>query len=176
VDRAVINSVVEIQRPPVDVFDYVSDHTREPEWNPKMRFVRKLTGGPIGNGTRYEMEFIPGRPMVVSCVQFHRPNCWEVAGDTLGMHVSMGGQITATAAGSQLVFRTEFRARGPMALALPLLRHRMAPELQRDVEAIKAILESPPAVAVGLGHEEELGISEMHATAGASAHREVVPI
>jgi uncharacterized protein YndB with AHSA1/START domain len=155
--RAVIDSVVEVQRPPADVFDYVSDHTREPEWNPKMRFVRKLTDGPIGNGTRYEMEFIPGRPIVVSCVQFDRPNGWEVAGDTLGMQVSMGGQITATATGSQLVFRTEFRAGGPIALALPLLRRRMAPELQRDVEAIKAILESAPAVAVGVGHDRSAG-------------------
>jgi uncharacterized protein YndB with AHSA1/START domain len=150
--RVVIDSIVDIQRPPADVFDYASDHTREPEWNPKMRFVRKLTDGPIGRGTRYEMEFIPGRPMAVTCVRFDRPTGWEVAGDTLGMHVSMGGQITATAAGSHLVFRTEFRAGGLMALAVPVLRRRMGPQLQRDVEAIKEILESTPAVAVGLGY------------------------
>jgi uncharacterized protein YndB with AHSA1/START domain len=140
--KTLIENIVEIDKPPAEVFDYASDHAHEPEWNPKMRLVRKLTDGPVGRGTRYEMEFIPGRPMVVSCVRFDRPNSWEVAGATLGMQVSMGGKITATAAGSQLVFRTEFRAGGPMALALPLLRRRMAPELQRDVEAIKAILES----------------------------------
>ena len=41
--KAVIENIVDIQRPPADVFDYASDHTHELEWNPKMRSVRKLT-------------------------------------------------------------------------------------------------------------------------------------
>jgi len=58
-------------------------------------------------------------------------------------HASLDGRPDH-ADGSRLPLRTEFRAGGPMALALPLLRWRMGPELQRDVETIKAILESGP--------------------------------
>jgi uncharacterized protein YndB with AHSA1/START domain len=143
--NTVIENVVEIDEPPAVVFDYASDHTHEPEWNPKMRSVRKLTDGPIGKGTKYEMEFVPGRPVVVTCVCFDRPDRWEAVGDTLGMHISLGGRVTPTAGGARLVLRTEFQAKGLRALALPLVGNRMKRELQRDVETIKAILESVPA-------------------------------
>ena len=143
--RTVIENVVEIDKPPAVVFDYASDHTHEPEWNPKMRWVRKLTDGPIGKGTRYEMEFVPGRPVVVTCVGFDRPDRWEAVGNTLGMHISLGGQVTPAAGGARLVLRTAFEARGPKALILPFVGRRMRRELQRDVETIKTILESVPA-------------------------------
>ncbi len=72
--KAIIDNVVDIQRPLAKVFDYASDHTHEMEWNPKMRSVRKLTDGAIGRGTRYEMEFVPGRPVAVTCIGFDRPH------------------------------------------------------------------------------------------------------
>ena len=144
--RAVIENVVDIARPPTEVFDYASDHMREPEWNPAMRSIRKLTDGPVGLGTRYEMEFVPGKPMVGTCDRFDRPRSWEVTGRVFGMGVTLGGKVTPTPTGSHLVFRTEFRSNGLRAVALPLIRRRMAPAMQRNVERIKAILESAPAM------------------------------
>ena len=145
--RALIENEVDIRRPAEDVFDYASDHMREPEWNPAIRSIRKLTDGPVGRGTRYEMEFVPGNPMVATCDRFDRPRSWEVSGRVFGMDVTLGGQVTSTASGSHLVFRTEFRSGGFRALALPLIRRRMAPAMQRNDERIKAILESAPAMA-----------------------------
>ncbi len=46
--QTVIENVVQIEKPPAEIFDSASDHTHEPEWNPKVRFVRKLTDGPVG--------------------------------------------------------------------------------------------------------------------------------
>jgi len=143
--KAVIENVVNIERPPVEVFDYASDHTHEMEWNPKMRSVRKLTDGPIGKGTQYEMEFVPGRPVVVTCVEFDRPHRWEAVGNTLGMHISLGGEVTPAAKDSRLTLRTQFEANFPLALTLPLMARRMRREMQRDVDTIKAILESAEA-------------------------------
>jgi uncharacterized protein YndB with AHSA1/START domain len=147
--RALIENVVKIDRPPTVVFDYASDHTHEPEWNPKMRSVRKLTEGPVRKGTRYEMEFVPGRPVVVTCVGFDRPDRWEAVGDTLGMHISLGGQVTPVAGGARLVLQTAFEAHGLKALVLPFVGRRMRRELQRDVETIKSILETAPIAATG---------------------------
>ena len=145
--RALIENEVDISRPAEDVFDYASNHMREPEWNPGMRSIRKLTDGPVGPGTRYEIEFVPGKPMVATCDRFDRPRTWEVSGRVFGMDVALGGQVTPTPSGSHLVFRTEFRSSGLRALALPLIRRRMAPAMQRNVERIKVILESAPAIA-----------------------------
>ena len=145
--KTLIENVVVINKPAADVFDYASDHTHEPEWNPKMRSVRKLTDGPIGKGTMYEMEFVPGHPVVVTCVRFDRPDRWEAVGDTLGMHISLGGRVNPVAGGTRLVLQTSFEAGGLKALALPLVGRRMKRELQRDVETIKGILEAAPAPA-----------------------------
>jgi len=140
--KALIENAVDIGRPVEEVFDYASDHMREPEWNPGMRSIRMLTEGPVGLGTRYEMEFVPGRPMVATCDDFDRPRRWGVSGSVLGMDVTLGGEVTPTASGSHLVFRTVFRSSGLRALVLPLMRRRMAPAMQRNVERIKTILES----------------------------------
>jgi uncharacterized protein YndB with AHSA1/START domain len=56
----VFEAEVDINRPPEEVFDYCSDHHHEPEWNPMMTHIAKLTGGPIGAGTRYAAEFVKG--------------------------------------------------------------------------------------------------------------------
>jgi hypothetical protein len=107
----VVESSADIARSPEDVFDYCSDHTREGEWNVKMKHVRKLTDGPRGLGTRYEMEFVPGRPMVVDCVRFERPTEWQMSGQTMGMRVGWGGQVVATKTGSRLILRMQLQPR-----------------------------------------------------------------
>jgi Polyketide cyclase / dehydrase and lipid transport len=137
----VIEGGADIARSPEDVFDYCSDHTREPEWNVKMKHVRKLTDGPMGLGTRYEMEFVPGRPMVVDCVRFERPTEWQMSGETMGMKVGWGGQVVATKTGSHLVLRMQLQPHGLMRLISPLLRRRMQPDVEHDIGAIKVLLE-----------------------------------
>lgn len=63
---AVIEAAIDIECPAEVVLGYCSDHTHEIEWNPAMRRVAKLTDGPIGVGTRYQMQFRPGRPSSAS--------------------------------------------------------------------------------------------------------------
>jgi polyketide cyclase/dehydrase/lipid transport protein len=141
--QAVIENAIDIKRSQEDVFDYCSDHRHELEWNPKMRFVNKLSDGPNGVGTRYEMGFIPGRPLIAECVSFERPALWKVEGKALGMNVTLGGRVTPADGAAHLVLQTAFEAKGFRALALPLIRRRMWSEFERDVHTIKAILEAP---------------------------------
>ena len=103
---AVIENEIDIKRSPEDVFDYCSDHTHELEWNPKMRLVNKLSDGPVGVGTRYEMEFIPGRPLIAECVRFDRPTAWTVEGKALGMDLSLGGRVTPADGGPPIERRS----------------------------------------------------------------------
>ena len=65
----VVVAEVDIKRSPDDVFDYCSDHRHEPDWNPMMKRIDKLTEGPIGVGTRYSTEFVKGPPMVMECLR-----------------------------------------------------------------------------------------------------------
>lgn len=80
----VVEVEVDLDRPVEVVFDYCSDHRNEIEWNPKMRGVAKLTEGPVGVGTRYEMALLPGRSIVSECVRFEPPTRWAVEGQVYG--------------------------------------------------------------------------------------------
>jgi hypothetical protein len=138
---AVIETAIDIARPAEVVFGYCSDHTNEIEWNPAMRRVAKITDGPVGAGTRYEMEFLPGRPMVAECVRFDPPACWAVAASGSGLRSWFSGRVTPVPAGARLEFRMEIAPRGLLRAALPLLRRRMTRDLARDIALVKARLE-----------------------------------
>jgi hypothetical protein len=159
---AVIEAAIDIQRPAEAVFGYCSDHTNEIEWNPAMRRVAKITDGPVGAGTRYEMEFLPGRPIVGECVRFNPPTCWEVAGSVNGMRSSFAGRVTPAPGGARLGLRMEIETRGLLRAALPLLRRRMPRNLARDIAIIKAKLEAPaeprPARPVPQAHRSEAAL------------------
>lgn len=139
----VIEVAIDIACPAEVVFGYCSDHSNEIEWNPAMRRVAKITDGPVGAGTRYEMQFLPGRPMVAECVRFGPPASWTVDGSGNGIRSSFTGQVTPVPAGARLELRMEIQTYGLLRAALPLLRRRMPRDLARDIALIKARLEDP---------------------------------
>jgi hypothetical protein len=139
----VIETATGIARPAEVVFGYCSDHTNEIEWNPAMRRVAKISDGPVGVGTRYEMEFLPGRPMIAECVRFDPPASWAVDGSGNGIRSSFTGQVTPVPAGARLELRMDIQTHGLLRAALPLVRRRMTRDLARDIALIKARLEGP---------------------------------
>lgn len=112
--KAIIEHEVDISRSPEDVFDYCSDHSHEPEWNPKLRHLEKLTGGPVGAGTRYQMDLGRGDPIVVECVRFERPYAWALVAD---MRRGKAGFEGRRAPGDADVDRTTIDVRSDVAVA-----------------------------------------------------------
>jgi len=141
VKPAIIEAEVNIDRSPADVFDYCSDHRHEPEWNPMMKRIEKITDGPVGVGTRYATEFVKGPPMVMECVRYERPTQWSLVGESAALKAGGGGNIVPTAEGAHLVMRMEIEPHGVLKLAVPLLRHGLRSRFERDVRNIKVILE-----------------------------------
>jgi hypothetical protein len=140
---AVIETAIDIASPAEVVFGYCSDHTNEIEWNPAMRRVAKITDGPVGAGTRYEMEF-PARPSHGRGVRAVRPADLLGGGSFRERHavvVFRPGHSGPGRCAAQV--RMEIEPRGPLRAALPLLRRRMTRDLARDMAIIKTRLESP---------------------------------
>lgn len=104
----VIEVVIDIARPAEAVFGYCSDHTNEIEWNPAMRRVAKITDGPVGVGTRYEMQFLPGRPIVAECVRFDPwpAGRWTGRGPASGHHSPAGSPRSRPVRGSTFAWRS----------------------------------------------------------------------
>lgn len=145
----VVEAEVDIRRPPEEVFDYCSDHRHEPEWNPVMTRIEKLTDGPVGAGTRYAAEFAKAPPMVMQCTRYERPAAWFVVGESRALTARGGWRVLPAADGSRLVMRTEMELHGALKLLAQLLRRRMQPMFQRDLNNVKARLEAalPPSPA-----------------------------
>ncbi|HEU0248026.1 MAG TPA: SRPBCC family protein [Gaiellaceae bacterium] len=139
--RAVVENAIDIGRSPEDVFDYCTDLTREPEWNPKAKRVQKLSAGPIGLGTRYEAEFLKGSPMTIELVRFERPVAWESVGRSRRLDAKGEGRVSATEDGAHLVMRMELRPKGTLRLLLPILGRFMHKQEERNLAAIKQALE-----------------------------------
>jgi uncharacterized membrane protein len=148
---AVVENAVDIARSAEDVFDYCTDLTREPEWNPKAKRVEKVTAGPIGLGTRYEAEFLKGNPMTIELVRFERPIAWKSVGRSRRLDAKGEGRVSATEEGARLVVRMELRPRGTLRLLLPVMGRFMHKQEERNLAAIKEVLEGSGTSAARRG-------------------------
>ncbi len=129
----VVEAEVDIRRSPEDVFDYCSDHCHEPEWNPMMKRIDKLTADPVGARNRYVAEVVKGPPMVTECTRYERPGAWSLTGDSSVMKATGAWRVLPAAGGSRLVMRAELELHGLLKLAGPLLRRREQPMFERDL-------------------------------------------
>jgi uncharacterized protein YndB with AHSA1/START domain len=136
-----VENEIEIARPTEDVFDYLTDMTKEFEWNPRTRRVEKLTPGPLGAGSRFSAEWIKGNPTIIEYIAFERPAVWASVARSRRLDVKGEGRISPTERGSRLVVRSEMRPKGVLALLLPLMRRTMQAREDQNLVRVKAILE-----------------------------------
>lgn len=141
----VIEESVEVHRPAEAVFDYCTDLSHEPEWNPHTRYVEKLTDGPIRRGTRYKAEWNPGDPMIVEYVDLDRPRSWRSTGRSRRLRTIGEGHVVPTPEGARLEVRMVLRPRGLVAAVTPVLGRLLRRREKQNLAAIKAALESSPA-------------------------------
>ncbi len=138
----VVAAAVDIQASPEDVFDYCSDLSREPEWNPMMARSDKLTEGAIRHGTRYAAQFAKGPRMVMECTRYERPSAWSYVGTSSSLNARGYGHIEPTPGGTHLHMGMELEPHGVLKLAGPLVRRRVQPLFEQDLLNIKARMES----------------------------------
>ncbi|MDQ1624796.1 MAG: hypothetical protein QOJ49_294 [Actinomycetota bacterium] len=74
----VIRNFVVLRCPPEVVFDYLSDHRAELDWNPKCEVMEKLTDGPVGLGTKYRAKWKSSPYVELVTVAFDRPHSWTM--------------------------------------------------------------------------------------------------
>lgn len=141
----VLENAVAIARSPAEVFDYLSDLSNEQEWNPKLRAVERLTGEPLGVGSRFRAQWAGSPTNVVEYTRFDRPSTWATVATSRMLTVHFSARVAAAPMGAQLVVRMELVPHGPLRLAQPLLRRWMQGQEANNMRFIKHQLESLPA-------------------------------
>lgn len=131
-----------IRRAPEDVFDYCSDLRSELQWNPKAKYVEKLTDGPVGVGTRYRARWANSGPTAVEVIQFDRPRSWETNAKARGMGVRFRGTVTDAGSGARYTADLELHPRGLAWLVAPLALLAMRRQDQQHMRRIRDALES----------------------------------
>jgi hypothetical protein len=107
-----------------------------------MKRIVKLADRAVCIGSRDTTEFVKGPAMVMECIRCERPISWSMKGRSRALRAGGGGRVVPTSDGAHPVMRMEPEPHGLLKLAAPLLRRRMAPMLQRDLENIKARLDA----------------------------------
>jgi uncharacterized protein YndB with AHSA1/START domain len=138
-----------INRPPGEVFDYVTDPEQLPNWQTNTVSSRPTTDGPIGVGTRLrEVHKAPGGKELVSIVEVTEFD----PGRAFALHVVEGTpvhlQITLAPVdgGTRLSFRAHGQLTGGARLAQPLLARVLKRQFSKQL-AILAELLNPAATA-----------------------------
>ena len=147
---AIVNSV-EISRRPEDVFSYVTDPSRLPEWQESVVSVRRESDAPLAVGSRVVVTRRVGRrelAMTAELAELNPPSSWAVRGTDGPVRGMVRGTIEPLGDGerSRVTIALDFEAHGIGKLLVPLVVRRQArTEMPRNQQRLKERLESGTA-------------------------------
>jgi uncharacterized protein YndB with AHSA1/START domain len=142
----IVNSI-EISRRPEDVFSYVTDPSRLPEWQESVVSVRRAGDGPLAVGSRAVVIRRVGRreqAMTVELTELNSPTGWAVRGIDGPVRGIIKGTIEPLGDGerSRLTIALDFEGHGIGKLLVPLVVRRQArTEMPRNQQKLKERLE-----------------------------------
>jgi len=145
----VITDSIEIERPQAEVFEYIDQIDKQPEWQQSLTAARLLSEGPVGVGTRYvETRKVPGGPrdMTYELTEYDPPNKSSWRG--VDGPVRAVGSVTVEALGesrSRVTVAFDLEGHGIIGkLVAPIARSQAGKQVPTDHQKLKEILESRP--------------------------------
>jgi uncharacterized membrane protein len=141
---ASIATSVEIARSPEDVFAYITDVSRQPEWQEGLVSATVETGGPVGVGSRLVHTRKLG-PITVAATSeitaFEPPEVISFQGVDGPIRANGSQRVERVGEESRVSFEMEMRGHGPGVLMLPLARRQASRQVTDSHEKLKRILE-----------------------------------
>jgi len=138
---------IEIARSPEDVFAYLDDLARHPEWQDQLVSVEVTTPGPTGVGTRAkETRKAGGREMSSTYEITEHDPPRSFAFKAIDGSVRPVGRGTVEPVGdgssSRLTLELDFTGEGVAKLMLPLVRMQARKQVPKNQQKLKERLES----------------------------------
>jgi uncharacterized protein YndB with AHSA1/START domain len=143
---APIVNIIEIDRPPEEVFAYVTDPTRFPEWQHDVRSVRIEGTGRPTVGTRFTTTRRIGptdREMTQEIAASEFPRSWAVRAVDGPIRPSADVTVEPLDGGarSRVTFALDFDGHGPGELLAPMVRRMARKQGPRSYQNLKELLE-----------------------------------
>jgi uncharacterized protein YndB with AHSA1/START domain len=138
---------VQIARPPEAVFAYVADVRRRGEWQAAVEDIQVQTPDVTGAGMQVlEKRRVPGgaRTFRWHVTDYQPPASWGFHGTGSPVNAIARMRFTPLARGTAttVTFEIDFEARGLGKLIAPLARRGARNQIPRDLQQLKAQLES----------------------------------
>lgn len=119
-----IREPLQVPITPERAFDHVADFTTAADWDPGITEARRLDSGPIGAGSRFEVQYKMGPttvPLVYEITRYERPDRVVLHTKSLLHEGEDDVRFSANDAGTEVVWNAMFRVRGPGLLLDPAL-------------------------------------------------------
>lgn len=140
---------IEIDRPPAEVFAYLTDPAKLPEWMAIKRSATPDPPGPLRTGSRIaEVNAGPfGREMTstIAVERLEPDHAFDLRPLDGPIRVAARHRLAPTpAGGTRIDYVAEGAVHGPLRLAEPILRRVLGRSFRRDYAELKRRLEAAP--------------------------------
>jgi uncharacterized protein YndB with AHSA1/START domain len=135
---------VEVDRPPEAVFDYLSDLSHLPAWQPGIQLAEQTTPGPVGPGTRFRMIVRgPTGPIEATgeIVDFERPR--RIGLQSLSGPVDLSGSLDfqPSGGGTRLRIAASIEPKGMLRFMEAMIKGTIEKDLPAALESLRDHLE-----------------------------------
>jgi hypothetical protein len=141
---APIVSSVDINRPPAEVYDYVTDPARFGEWQSGVVSSHNEPAGPAAVGARCVMTRTIGgkdRTSVSEITAASPPAAWAIRGIDGPIRANVSVRVEPRDTGSRVTISLEFSGHGAGRLILPVVNRQAQQEVPASCAKLKERLE-----------------------------------
>jgi uncharacterized membrane protein len=140
-----VEESVTIDRPVEEVFAYLADIEKQPQWVSSLLESTKNSDEPTGEGTKYRQRAkILGRRFESTneITAYQPPHVYEFQATSGPMHVRMRFTLISDGLETRVLQVAEGESGGFFRLADPIIARTLRKQLQADLETLKTMLES----------------------------------
>ena len=146
ITRVRVRKEIQVARPPAEAFAYVADFSNSAEWDPGIPEARKLTDGPVRQGSEFEVvALFRGKRQrfhyVVTAFDADRRIVLTGEGKKAGSVDEITFEPAGT--GTRIVYVADIRLKGIARVAEPLLGPTMNRMGDDALAGLKSVLDRP---------------------------------
>ena len=135
---------VEIPRPPAEVFPWLFEEDKVPQWTTGLEGYERLDSGPLGRGARFRQKLeVSGQRFTVELEvsEYDPPDGAASSFEIRGVDVVTRYALAGGAGGTRLSQSVEAKGGGIKGrLFIPMIQPHLERKLEADLAALRALL------------------------------------
>jgi uncharacterized protein YndB with AHSA1/START domain len=141
--KVTFTNTITIGRQPAEVFAFLARFENVPRWNHAIAETRRVTGTPVGVGSRYvQTRTVPTRTEeTFEVIGFEPDRSLAVRGSFGRFPADIAYVLEPVDAGTRLVNDVELTPGGLLSAVAPLVRSRVKAAVAANLEELKHVLE-----------------------------------